>query len=64
MPNGSAKVRNWIVSVAAVLGVLGAVFYWCSNMSERLARVEVLLEVIRVDIQDLRSERANQGFGD
>ena len=69
-PNGSAKVRNWVLSIAAALGILGGAFMWFDSelgaldqridgVVERLARVEVLLEVIRAELQELRAERTD-----
>lgn len=56
-PNGSAQFRNWVLSIAAILTVLGAVFVWLDSsfdaldnridtVSERLTRIETQLEIL------------------
>ena len=59
--SGSAKIRNWVLTTVAVLGLLGAVIGWLDGridaldqridgLSERLTAVEVLLEVIHDEV--------------
>ena len=56
-PNGSAKVRNWVLAVGAILAVLGGAFGWFESsfdaldrrmdtFGERLARIEAQLDIL------------------